>query len=55
MSQKRGVPRMGAGAPTPWLGVIERVMIYGYLRWMATLAGALTWGNRDRPASARIE
>lgn len=35
------VPRMDAGASTPWLGVIERVMIYGYLLWVATLALAL--------------
>ena len=36
------VPRMAAEMPTPWLGVIERVMIYGYLMWIAVLAIALT-------------
>lgn len=35
------VPRLGAGASTPWLGVIERVMIYGYLLWIATMGVAL--------------
>lgn len=35
------VPRMNAELPTPWLGVIERVMIYGYLLWIAALAIAL--------------
>jgi len=32
------VPRMSAEASTPWLGIVERVMIYGYLLWVATLA-----------------
>ena len=35
------VNRIGAGAATPWLGVIERVMIYSYLVWVAVLALAL--------------
>ena len=35
------VPRMSAEMSTPWLGVIERVMIYGYLLWIAALAIAL--------------
>ncbi|HEX7122282.1 MAG TPA: DUF998 domain-containing protein [Gemmatimonadaceae bacterium] len=35
------VPRMGVGASTPWLGVIERIMIYSYLLWVAVLAIAL--------------
>lgn len=35
------VPRMNSGAGTPWLGVVERVMIYGYLLWIAVLAIAL--------------
>ena len=39
------VPTMGAGGATPWLGVIERVMIYGYLLWVATLAVALSKEN----------
>lgn len=35
------VSRVDAGAPTPWLGVVERVMIYSYLLWIAVLAVAL--------------
>ena len=39
------VPTMGAGGATPWLGVVERVMIYGYLLWVAVLAVALSKEN----------
>ena len=35
------VPLVEPGAPTPWLGVVERVMIYSYLLWIAVLGGAL--------------
>ena len=35
------VPRMIAQEPTPWLGVIERVSLYGFYLWMAVLAVAL--------------
>lgn len=30
--------RLAANTPTPWLGVVERAGIYGYLLWIATLA-----------------
>lgn len=40
------VSRIAAGAPTPWLGLVERVMIYSYLLWVAALAVALL--RRDR-------
>ena len=33
--------RIAAGQPTPWLGVVERVMIYAYLIWIAVLAVVL--------------
>jgi len=33
--------RIAAGQPTPWLGAVERVMIYAYLIWIAVLAVAL--------------
>ena len=32
------VPRVGAGAPTPWLGVVERINIGAWLLWVAVLA-----------------
>jgi hypothetical protein len=43
---------MDAGAPTPFLGVVERVMIYAYLLWIAVLAIAL-FGlpSQRRPAA----
>jgi hypothetical membrane protein len=30
--------RMAQGLPTPWMGVWERILIYGYLLWQAVLA-----------------
>jgi hypothetical protein len=39
------VPVMAADRETPFLGVVERVMIYGYLLWIATLAIALMRGD----------
>lgn len=33
--------RVAAGGPTPWLGAVERINIYGYLLWVAVLAVAL--------------
>jgi hypothetical protein len=32
---------LDAGEPTPWMGLIERINVYGYLLWMAVLAVAL--------------
>jgi hypothetical protein len=46
------VNEIGAGDPTPWLGIIERVMIYAYLLWVAVLAMALLL--RDREGGARV-
>lgn len=34
-------PRIAAGEPTPWIGFVERVMIYDYLLWIAVLAVTL--------------
>jgi len=31
-------PRIAANLPTPWVGVRERINIYGYMLWMAVLA-----------------
>jgi hypothetical protein len=33
--------RLAANEPTPWLGVTERLNIYGYMLWMALLATTL--------------
>lgn len=35
------VPAMAAGLATPCLGIVERVMIYGYLLWIMVLGLAL--------------
>jgi hypothetical protein len=35
------VPRMIDQQPTPWLGVIERMCLYGFLLWSAVLAIAV--------------
>jgi hypothetical protein len=34
-------PRMVADEPTPWMGVFERITIFGYLLWGAVLAVGL--------------
>jgi hypothetical protein len=31
-------PRIEANLPTPWMGVKERINIYGYMLWLAALA-----------------
>jgi hypothetical protein len=33
--------RIAANLPTPWVGVRERINIYGYMLWMAVLASVL--------------
>jgi hypothetical protein len=35
------IPAIAAGEPTPWMGLLERVSIYGPLLWMAIFALAL--------------
>jgi len=37
---------IGANEPTPWMGLIERIMIYGYLLWVAVFAAALLRAGR---------
>ena len=44
------VPLVAAGAPTPWLGVIERAMIGAFLLWVVVLAILLM---RAEPAQPR--
>jgi hypothetical protein len=33
-----GVAQIEEGLPTPWLGLVERSMVYGYMLWVALLA-----------------
>jgi hypothetical membrane protein len=43
-------PRVEANLPTPWVGVKERINIYGYMLWMALLAVVLLRAeNMDGP------
>ena len=39
------VPAVAEGEPTPWMGIIERVNVYGYLLWVAVLAVVLRQSN----------
>jgi hypothetical protein len=34
-------PRIGANLPTPWVGVRERISIFGFMLWLVVLAVAL--------------
>ena len=34
--------RVAANQPTPWLGLVERIMMYAYLLWIAVMSSALT-------------
>jgi len=40
------VPAISANLPTPWLGVTERVNIYGWMLWVAVLAIVLLRAQR---------
>ena len=40
-------PLFAAGLPTPWLGIKERINMYGYMPWLAMLAAILL--RADRP------
>ena len=31
-------PRVAAGLPTPWLGIYERINVYGYMLWVPVLS-----------------
>jgi hypothetical protein len=37
----RDAPRMAANLPTPWRGVTERLLAFGYMLWTAVLAVTL--------------
>ena len=44
------VPRVAAGASTPWLGVLERTYLGAFLLWVAVLAIALLRSPAAPPA-----
>lgn len=43
-----GVRRVEAQRPTPWVGITERINIYGYLLWLEVLAIGLLRRHRTR-------
>lgn len=49
----REAPRVAANLPTPWLGVLERIDVGGYLLWVAVLAAALYERRRSAPVPVR--
>ena len=46
------VSRVAAGQPTPWLGLIERVSVYGSMIWTGVFAMALL-GEERHPSSTK--
>lgn len=42
-------PRLAANLPTPWMGVWERINIFGYMLWVVVLAIALLRSQVERP------
>lgn len=42
-------PRIGANLPTPWVGIRERINIYGYMLWMLVLSIVLLRVEVERP------
>jgi len=46
-------PRIEANLPTPWVGVTERISIYGYMLWMVVLAIAFL--RAPPPAAGRSD
>jgi len=42
-------PQMSANLPTPWLGVWERINIFGYMLWSVVFAIALLRTQVERP------
>ena len=42
-------PRMAAGLPTPWFGVIERVNVYSSMLWVLVLAVVLLHAQGTEP------
>jgi hypothetical protein len=50
--------KVGNNEPTPWIGVTERIAVFGSMLWIAVLAGGLLFADRataSRPqAKARV-
>ena len=48
-------PRLGAGLPTPWIGLWERINIAVFLTWVVVLATVLLRAPRGQAAANRAE
>jgi uncharacterized protein DUF998 len=48
-------PRIAANLPTPWVGVRERINIYGYMLWVAVLAVILLRTRKGQTDENRRE
>lgn len=46
-------PRIAAGLPTPWMGLIERTCIYSYMIWMLVVS-ARVYAAARRDASPKL-
>jgi membrane protease YdiL (CAAX protease family) len=42
-------PDVGANRPTPWIGIAERITVFGSMVWLAVFAGALLRTRRVSP------
>ena len=43
-----GVAQVEAGQSTPWVGLVERIMVYGYMLWVLILANVLLRSEKDQ-------
>jgi hypothetical protein len=41
-------PRIAAGLPTPWVGIYERINVYGYMLWVMLLTVILLRAEKSR-------
>lgn len=48
------VPKIEAGLPTPWLGIVERILIYSYELWVLVLAVSLWRGEMKNEEKEEI-
>jgi hypothetical protein len=42
-------PRIAANLPTPWLGVWERINVFGYMLWIIILSIVLFRRRNNQP------
>lgn len=47
-------PKIGTGVPTPWMGITERINIYGYNIWVLVFALSLLRAKRKEGIASRM-